>query len=132
MSCLVINPFVLNSPFLYPLKTSGNLTVFWCFQGGRERVHWEQMGYLMTALSLTHFRAHFPFLYPTIVWRPKLEVVNKRLLYQVVKIPGLLSSHVANIRVSTAISNDMDIPDGPEYHLLLQMTSQWGSIKNYF
>ena len=27
------NPFVLNAPFLYPLKTSENRTVFWCFQG---------------------------------------------------------------------------------------------------
>ena len=29
----VINPFVPNVPFLYPLKTSENLTVFQCFQG---------------------------------------------------------------------------------------------------
>ena len=29
----VINPFVPNAPFLYPLKTSENPTVFWCFQG---------------------------------------------------------------------------------------------------
>ena len=28
-----INPFVLNAPFLHPLKISENLTVFWCFQG---------------------------------------------------------------------------------------------------
>ena len=27
------NPFVLNAPFLYALKTSGNLTVFLYFQG---------------------------------------------------------------------------------------------------
>ena len=26
------NPFVPSAPFLYPLKTSENLTVFWCFQ----------------------------------------------------------------------------------------------------
>ena len=26
-----INPFVLNAQFLYPLKTSKNLTIFWCF-----------------------------------------------------------------------------------------------------
>ena len=32
LSCL-INPFVPSSSFLYPLKTSENLTVFWCFQG---------------------------------------------------------------------------------------------------
>ena len=33
---LLINPFVPNAHFLYPLKTSENLTV--------ERVRWEQMG----------------------------------------------------------------------------------------
>ena len=30
---LYINPFVPDAPFLFPLKTSENLTVFWCFQG---------------------------------------------------------------------------------------------------
>ena len=29
----MFNPFVPNAPFLYPLKTSENLTVFSCFQG---------------------------------------------------------------------------------------------------
>ena len=29
----IFNPFVPNVPFLYPLKTSEKLTVFWCFQG---------------------------------------------------------------------------------------------------
>ena len=29
----VSNPFVPNVPFIYPLKTSENLTIFWCFQG---------------------------------------------------------------------------------------------------
>ena len=33
---LFINPFVPNSPFLYPLKTSENLTVFWCFKGAEK------------------------------------------------------------------------------------------------
>ena len=28
-----LNPLVPNAPFLYPLKTSENVTVFWCFQG---------------------------------------------------------------------------------------------------
>ena len=28
-----LNSFAPNAPFLYPLKTSKNLTVFWCFQG---------------------------------------------------------------------------------------------------
>ena len=35
------NPFIPNAPFLYLLKTSENRKVF---SGGRERVHWEQMG----------------------------------------------------------------------------------------
>ena len=39
--CSKVNPFVANAPFLYPLKTPENLAVF---LGGRERVHWEQMG----------------------------------------------------------------------------------------
>ena len=28
-----VNLFVLSAPFLYPQKTSENLTAFWCFQG---------------------------------------------------------------------------------------------------
>ena len=39
-----INPFVLNTLFLYPPTTSKYLKVFWCFQGVRERVHLEWMG----------------------------------------------------------------------------------------
>ena len=29
----LLNPFVPNAPFLYPLKTSESHKVFWCFQG---------------------------------------------------------------------------------------------------
>ena len=44
-SCNVtFNPFVPNPPFLYPLKTSENRKAILMFSGGRERVHWEQMG----------------------------------------------------------------------------------------
>ena len=32
-SMSTINLFVPNAPFLYPLKTSQKLQVFWCFQG---------------------------------------------------------------------------------------------------
>ena len=39
-----LNPFVPNAPFLYPLKTSEDLTFSFCFEGSRERVHWERMG----------------------------------------------------------------------------------------
>ena len=28
-----LNPFVPNTPFLYPIKISENLAFFWCFQG---------------------------------------------------------------------------------------------------
>ena len=28
----IFNPFALNASFPYPLKTSENITVFWCFQ----------------------------------------------------------------------------------------------------
>ena len=28
----MVKPFVSNAPFLYPMKTSENHTVFWCFQ----------------------------------------------------------------------------------------------------
>ena len=31
------NTFVPSAPFLYPLKTSENLNVFWCFQGVEKR-----------------------------------------------------------------------------------------------
>ena len=34
---LYFNPFVSNAPFLYPLKKSENLTVFWCFQRVEKR-----------------------------------------------------------------------------------------------
>ena len=37
----VLNPFVPSASFLHSLKTSENLTIFWCFQGVRERVRWE-------------------------------------------------------------------------------------------
>ena len=40
----IFNLFFPNTPFLYPLKTSENRKVFECLQGGRERVHREQMG----------------------------------------------------------------------------------------
>ena len=32
----VLNPFVPNAPFLYPLKTLENFTVFWCLRGKRK------------------------------------------------------------------------------------------------
>ena len=34
-ACIInqLNPFVPNTPFLYPLKTSENRNIFWCFLG---------------------------------------------------------------------------------------------------
>ena len=40
----MIDPFVPNGPFLYPLKTSEKPYGFLMFSGGRERVYWERMG----------------------------------------------------------------------------------------
>ena len=40
---IVVNPFVPNASFFYPLKISENLG-FLMFSGGSERVHWERMG----------------------------------------------------------------------------------------
>ena len=36
----LLNPFVPNAPFFFPHSPYG----FLMFPGGRERVHWEQMG----------------------------------------------------------------------------------------
>ena len=33
----IFHPFVSNAPFLYPLKTSENFMVFWCFKGVKKR-----------------------------------------------------------------------------------------------
>ena len=40
-----LNPFFPNVPFLYPMKTFGN--GFLMFSGGRERLHWKQMGWFL-------------------------------------------------------------------------------------
>ena len=62
-----LNTFVPNAPFLYPLKTSENLTVFWCFQGvekeciGNKWVKQELISdrKINVALNLTHFTYFF-------------------------------------------------------------------------
>ena len=46
-----INRFVLNAPFLHPLKTSENCQVFW-FLRGREKVHWKKNGSKLSQLQL--------------------------------------------------------------------------------
>ena len=40
----MLNPFVPNAPFYYPLNTSEKPSGFLMYSGSRERVHWEQMG----------------------------------------------------------------------------------------
>ena len=50
-----INPFASNAPFLYPLKISQNLTVFWFFQGfkkgciGNKYVNQQSLARLLTS-----------------------------------------------------------------------------------
>ena len=37
-----LNPFIPNALFLYPLKTSENLKIFWCFQGVEKGCIWNE------------------------------------------------------------------------------------------
>ena len=52
-----LNPFVPNALFLYPLKTSENYAVFWCFQGVRKGAleKWINYWKLKKLPILTHF-----------------------------------------------------------------------------
>ena len=72
-----IDPFVTIVPFLYPLKTSENPTVFWCFQGleksalGTNRYVWitilyGSLGLVIVAKSceLSEFKRINGLLYP--------------------------------------------------------------------
>ena len=60
-SVFFINPFLPNAHFLYPLKTSENLMVFWCFQGvekgciGNEWVNKKLHKYLTHSRSFSQF-----------------------------------------------------------------------------
>ena len=57
----LLNPFVPNAPFRYPLKTSENCK-------GRERVHWEQMG-LMKQTCVHFFSWMFHHQLKHVWWR---------------------------------------------------------------
>ena len=62
------NPFVPDAPFLYSLKTSKNLTVFWCFQGvekGCIRNKWNNP-----------FKVNAPILSKTVNWLHKNESID--------------------------------------------------------
>ena len=81
-------PFVSNAPFLYPLKTSENLTIFWCFQGiereciGNEWVNMFAWLTVLTKLTTLHYN------------RSQMSVFNQPLLtytYVVLKLSVLLS-----------------------------------------
>ena len=39
---MLFNSFISNAPFLYPLKTSENLTIFWCFQRVEKGCIWNE------------------------------------------------------------------------------------------
>ena len=62
------NPFVSNATFLYPLKTSENLTVFWCFQGvekgciGNSWVNQQKINKYQIKLQEVHEKLEFWFL----------------------------------------------------------------------
>ena len=43
-----INPIFPNAPFIYPLKTSENLTVLWCFQGVEKECIGNELLYILT------------------------------------------------------------------------------------
>ena len=58
---ICFNQFVSNAPFLYLLKTSENLIVFWCFHEGRERVQWKHTNWLKYCIS-DFFEVNVPFL----------------------------------------------------------------------
>ena len=51
------NPFVASAPFLYPLKISENLPVFWCFQGLEKRCignKWFDLFKVFRCITLTN------------------------------------------------------------------------------
>ena len=51
----IFNPFVPNAPFLYPLKTSENLTVFGCFQGVEKRCIGKECVNILLLLKTDYF-----------------------------------------------------------------------------
>ena len=66
---LWVNPFVPNAPFLYPLKKSENLTVFWCFQGVEKeciRNKWVKCRVFIFNPFLANLPSHL--IYPENLW----------------------------------------------------------------
>ena len=56
---LLFNPFVPNAPILYPLKTSENLTVLWCFQGVEKECIWNEWVKEIVYWRLPHLSLHW-------------------------------------------------------------------------
>lgn len=53
------NPFYVTARFLYPLKTSENLEIFFMFSGGIGRDPWHEMGWMFTFF---YVKKHFVFI----------------------------------------------------------------------
>ena len=52
IATIIFNPFAPNAPFLYPLKTSENRKVFWCFQGVEKGCIWDEWANKYNAIKL--------------------------------------------------------------------------------
>ena len=57
----VINPFVPNVSFLYPLKTTENYKVFWCFQWVEKRCTGNEWVVFFVFRSAYHITSYFLF-----------------------------------------------------------------------
>ena len=98
-----IDSFVPNAPFLYPLKTSENLTVFWCFQGvGKECIgsKWvktdkkmwifcmhKHMLILPTLLWWNYFVDIFYYFFPLIQFRSNSNTKKSASFYVLLAYP---------------------------------------------
>ena len=93
----LFKPVVPNAPFLYPLKTSENLMVL-MFSGGRERVHWEQIGLHSLSIHLLPGRTHFSekcFLFFILAY---LHLQTSNLMQVML---SLKDDHHSNLRLSS-------------------------------
>ena len=66
----ILNSFVPNAPFLYPLKSIRKTSYgFMMFSGGRERLHWGWMG---------KWKVHILYGGPLETWAKKLRCIEDR------------------------------------------------------
>ena len=73
-----LNQVLPNAPFLYTLKTSENLTVFWCFQGiekGCTRYRWVE--HLLRILESTEIKS-IDMTVAAAAWQWQLVAVNDK------------------------------------------------------